>query len=248
MTGTWMPAGRPVETGSPWSENSDTALHVRGLAKDYRGTPVLRDVSLDLRTGETLAIMGPSGSGKTTLLRCLAGIMLPSRGTVEFDGRALENLDPEERSDIRLQHFGFVYQDGQLLPELTVRENAALLLLLRGERRSSALKAAQAWLERLSIGALGDRRLNEISGGEGQRVAIARAMCQEPAILFADEPTGSLDASTGAAVMDAMIGAVAAQRTSLVLITHDREVAALADRVLHLRDGVLHREDDMADA
>ena len=226
-----MDIGRPAVT-----------LAAHGVAKGFNGTPVLRDVSLEVRAGEALAVMGPSGSGKTTLLKCLAGILLPSQGSVLFDGAALEGLDVEERSALRLAQFGFIYQDGQLLPELTVRENAALLLLLHRQPRQRALERADEWLKRLGVGRLGDRRLNEISGGEAQRVAIARAMSCNPAVLFADEPTGSLDASTGREVLSALLEAVDNRLTSIVLITHDPAVAQRADRVVFLSDGVLQSE------
>lgn len=220
-------------------ERAEVTLAAKDLAKEYAGTPVLRDITLDVHVAESLAVMGPSGSGKSTLLKCLAGILRPSRGSVTFDGAALEELDAEERSAIRLRRFGFVYQDGQLLPELDVRENAALLLLLNGVKRRTALEQAQASLDRLGVGRLADRRLNQISGGEAQRVAIARSLSSEPAVLFADEPTGSLDATTGGEVIGALLEAIEEQGTTVILITHDQTVAARADRLVFLHDGRL---------
>lgn len=224
------------------SQSAAVALAARGLIKDYDGTQVLRGISLDVHAGETLAVMGPSGSGKTTLLKCLAGILLPSRGSVIFDGESVDELDSEQRSQLRLHRFGFIYQDGQLLPELTVRENAALLLLLRGLSRKTALSEADEWLDRLAIGHLGERRLTEVSGGEAQRVAIARSLSSHPAVLFADEPTGSLDATTGREVMNALLDAAGSESTSIVLITHDRAIADFADRVVFISDGLLTPE------
>jgi putative ABC transport system ATP-binding protein len=187
--------------------------------------------------GEIVAVMGASGSGKTTLLHCLAGILTPDSGEIRFAGRRIDTLGETERSRLRRERFGFVFQFGQLVPELTVEENVALPLLLGGLRRSAALRSARELLDRLGLGGLGGRRSGELSGGQAQRVALARGLVAEPEVLFADEPTGSLDSLTGEQVMDLLVGTARERGTTVVLVTHEPRVAAYADREVVVRDG-----------
>jgi putative ABC transport system ATP-binding protein len=183
--------------------------------------------------------MGPSGSGKSTLLHCLAGIFQPDRGEVWFDGQRLDTLGEAERTRLRRTAFGFVFQFGQLVPELTTADNVALPLLLNRKSRKTAYKAAETWLDRLGIGDKGRRRTGELSGGEAQRVAVARALALAPKVIFADEPTGSLDSLTGEKVMDLMTELAREQGATVVLVTHDARIAAYADRVVMVRDGLV---------
>lgn len=200
-------------------------------------TQALRGVDLVLRPGELVALMGPSGSGKSTLLHCLAGILRPQRGCVRHGEVDLTQLSEARRSDYRLRRMGFVFQFGDLIPELTLRENVRLPLeLLRTDRRESA-RRADVLLRQLGVAEVADRRAGEVSGGEAQRAAVARALAHEPQVLFADEPTGSLDTVTGDQVLDAMLGLARACRTTVLLVTHDNRVAAHADRLVTMRDG-----------
>jgi len=171
------------------------------------------------------------------LLHCLAGILGPDRGEVRFDGRRIDNLREQERSTLRRDHFGFVFQFGQLVPELTAQENVALPLLLAGARRTPALTEARVWLRRLGLEGLEGRRAGELSGGQAQRVALARGLVGHPEVLFADEPTGSLDSFTGEHVMELLTGAARQEQTTVVLVTHEPRVAAYADREIVVRDG-----------
>jgi putative ABC transport system ATP-binding protein len=215
-------------------------IEARDLTLSFGETPALRGASLAIEAGEVFAVMGPSGSGKSTLLHCLAGILTPDSGEVHFDGRRIDTLNETERSALRLDTFGFVFQFGQLVPELTAEENVALPLLLGGTRRAEALKEARAWFGRLGLDGLGQRRSGELSGGQAQRVALARGLVARPEILFADEPTGSLDSLTGEQVMDLMVGAAREQGTTVLLVTHEPRVAAYADREVIVRDGKVH--------
>ena len=217
----------------------DCLIEARDVVKSFGQTPALRGASLSVSAGEILAVMGPSGSGKSTLLHCLAGILTPESGEVWFDGRRLDTMRETERSALRRDRFGFVFQTGQLVPELTAEENVALPLLLSGERRPSALKSARAWFRRLGLEGLERRRSGELSGGEAQRVALARGLVTEPEILFADEPTGSLDSLVGEHVMDLLVAAAREQGTTVVVVTHEARVAAYADREVVVRDGTV---------
>ncbi len=212
-------------------------LEAREVVLSFGETPALRAASLALVAGEILAVMGPSGSGKSTLLHCLAGILVPESGEVIFDGRRIDTWREEERSALRRDHFGFVFQFGQLVPELTAEENVALPLLLGGARRADALKEARGWFELLGLDGLQRRRSGELSGGQAQRVALARGLVARPEVLFADEPTGSLDSLTGEHVMELLVTAARQQGTTVVLVTHEPRVAAYADREVVVRDG-----------
>ena len=214
-----------------------SVIEARGVVKSFGQTPALRGATIAASRGEILAVMGPSGSGKSTLLHCLAGILTPDEGEVWFGGRRLDRLGEYPRSDLRLQRFGFIFQSGQLVPELTAEENVALPLLLGGTRRTPALAEARTWFARLGLDGLERRRSGELSGGQAQRVALARGLVAGPEVLFADEPTGSLDSVAGELVMNLLTAAAREQGTTVVLVTHEARVAAYADRRAVVRDG-----------
>ena len=216
-----------------------TLIEARDVHKSFGQTPALRGASVAVGRGEILAIMGPSGSGKSTLLHCLAGIFAPDRGEVWFDGNRLDTLDEAARTKLRRTAFGFVFQFGQLVPELTAADNVAMPLLLNRVRRRTAYQTAGTWLDKLGVGDKGGRRTGELSGGEAQRVAIARALALGPKVIFADEPTGSLDSLTGEKVMDLLVSLAREQGTTVIIVTHDARVAAYADRVVMVRDGLV---------
>ncbi|MFI6781303.1 ABC transporter ATP-binding protein [Micromonospora sp. NPDC050276] len=209
-------------------------------------TPALRGASVAVEAGEVLAVMGPSGSGKSTLLHCLAGILVPDSGEILFDGAPVHAMAETERSSLRRDRFGFVFQFGQLVPELTAVENVALPLLLSGVGRKQALPKARAWFARLGLDGLEQRRSGELSGGQAQRVALARGLVAEPQVLFADEPTGALDSLTGEQVMDLLVGAAREQGTTVILVTHEPRIAAYADREVMVRDGRVNAPDRIA--
>jgi len=213
------------------------ALAARGVELSFGETPALRGADLTVAAGEILAVMGPSGSGKSTLLHCLAGILVPDAGEIHVDGRRIDILGEAERSELRRDRFGFVFQFGQLVPELTAEENVALPLLLGGVRREPALRQAGEWLDRLGLAGVQRRRSGELSGGQAQRIALARGLVARPRVLFADEPTGSLDSLTGEQMMDLLVAAARERGTTVVLVTHEARVAAYADREVVVRDG-----------
>jgi putative ABC transport system ATP-binding protein len=219
------------------------AIEARNVVFSFGTTPALRGASLAVDSGEVLAIMGPSGSGKSTLLHCLAGILVPDSGEILFDGMRVDTMTETQRSSLRRDRFGFVFQFGQLVPELTAAENVALPLLLSGIRRAEALRKAYGWFERLGLAGMEDRRSGELSGGQAQRVALARGLVAGPQVLFADEPTGSLDSLTGEQVMDLMIDAAREQGTTVILVTHEPRVAAYAQREVIVRDGHVNAPD-----
>ena len=212
-------------------------LQAGGVSLSFGATPALRGADLAVEAGEIVAVMGPSGSGKSTLLHCLAGILVPDAGEIHVEGRRIDTLDEAARSELRRDRFGFVFQFGQLVPELSAEENVALPLLLAGVRREPALRRAREWFGRLGLDDLGARRSGELSGGQAQRVALARALVAEPRVIFADEPTGSLDSLTGEQVMDLLVGTAREHGTTVVIVTHDARVAAYADRDVMVRDG-----------
>ncbi|GAA1615462.1 ABC transporter ATP-binding protein [Catellatospora bangladeshensis] len=214
-----------------------TLLEARDVALSFGQTPALRGATLSAQPGEIVAIMGPSGSGKSTLLHCLAGILVPDQGEIWFDGQRIDTMNESRRSLLRRDRFGFVFQFGQLVPELTAEENVALPLLLGGVRRPAALRRARPWFERLGLAGLERRRSGELSGGQAQRVALARGLVAEPGVLFADEPTGALDTLTGEQVMDLLVSSAREQGTTVVVVTHEARVAAYADRQVVVRDG-----------
>jgi len=229
--------GGAVVTGAEKKAVAENVVDGRDLSLSFGSTPALRGATLAVRRGEVVAVMGPSGSGKSTLLHCLAGILVPDGGEVWFDGQRLDSLSDDRRSALRRDRFGFVFQSGQLVPELTAEENVALPLLLSGTRRGPAMAAARKWFPTLGLDGLEGRRSGELSGGQAQRVALARGLVAEPQVLFADEPTGSLDSMSGELVMDLLTAAVRERGTTVVLVTHDARVASYADREVVVRDG-----------
>lgn len=212
-------------------------IEARNITRSFGQTQALRGASVSAASGEILAVMGPSGSGKSTLLHCLAGILRPEGGEVWFDGQRIDRLNETKRTKLRRTAFGFVFQFGQLVPELTAADNIALPLLLAKVKRKKAYDQAEAWLGRLGLGAFAARRTGELSGGEAQRVALARALVAGPKVLFADEPTGSLDSLASEKVMDMLVDAVREEGTTVILVTHDARIAAYADREVIVRDG-----------
>jgi putative ABC transport system ATP-binding protein len=217
-------------------------LSARGVHHSFGQTKALRGIDLDVQPGEVLAVMGPSGSGKSTLLHCLAGILVPGRGTVSYAPRrkdpvAISGLGEAERCRLRLTDFGFVFQFGQLLPELTALDNVSLPLLLGGSKRADARRHSAELLERLGLDDFTAKLPGELSGGQAQRVAIARALVTSPAVVFADEPTGSLDSLAAENVLTLMLDLVREAGTTVVMITHDARTAAYADRDVIVRDG-----------
>jgi putative ABC transport system ATP-binding protein len=212
-------------------------VEARDVVLSFGRTPALRGADLSVTAGEIVAIMGPSGSGKSTLLHCLAGILTPDSGEILFDGKRVDTLRETERSALRRDRFGFVFQFGQLVPELTAEENVALPLLLAKKRRAGALVEARTWFGKLGLDGLEGRRSGELSGGQAQRVALARALVARPDVLFADEPTGSLDSLPGEQVMDLLVTSAREQGTTVLLVTHEPRVAAYADREVMVRDG-----------
>jgi putative ABC transport system ATP-binding protein len=208
------------------------------LHKSYGPTAALAGASIHIDSGEIVAVMGPSGSGKSTLLHCLAGIVQPDAGTVTYDGRQVSAMSDVERSALRRGEFGFIFQFGQLIPELTCLENVALPLRLSGVKRREAERRAGAWLEQLEVTDVAAKLPGQVSGGQGQRVAVARALVTGPRVIFADEPTGALDSLNGERVMVALTRAARETGAAVVLVTHEARVAAYGDREVVVRDGV----------
>ncbi len=223
--------------GSSAVNAGGAVMEGRDLVLSFGETPALRGANISVKRGEIVAVMGPSGSGKSTLLHCLAGILVPESGEVYFDGQRLDAIREAERSRLRRDRFGFVFQFGQLVPELTAEENVALPLLLGGVHRDEALRAARSWFERLDLEGMERHRTGEMSGGQAQRVALARGLVAQPDVLFADEPTGSLDSLNGELVMGFLTRAAREQGSTVILVTHEPRVAAYADREVIVRDG-----------
>jgi putative ABC transport system ATP-binding protein len=226
---------------------SRTPLTAHNLVKTYgsagTGTTALAGVDLSIAPGESVAIMGPSGSGKTTLLHCLAGVLPATSGQVVWSGQDLSSMSERARTGLRRTDFGFVFQSGQLLPELPADENAALPLMLAGTPRAQATDTARRWLAYLGLDGMQARRPGELSGGQAQRVAIARALVGSPGVVFADEPTGALDQQTGHEVLGVLTEATRATGAALVIVTHDPGVARWCSRTVHMRDGRIVAED-----
>ncbi|KMS76190.1 ABC transporter ATP-binding protein [Streptomyces viridochromogenes] len=214
-----------------------TVLAGYGLVKKYGPTTALAGVDVEVRERDSLAIMGPSGSGKSTLLHTLAGIIRPNEGQVLLRGERVDNLGENRLSALRRKRFGFVFQFGQLLPELPAEENVALPLMLEGTPRRQAVDRARRWFAPLGLEGLEQRRPGQLSGGQAQRVAIARALVAEPDVVFADEPTGALDQRTSEEVIRLLTSVTRASGAALVMVTHDADVAAHCDRILQVRDG-----------
>jgi putative ABC transport system ATP-binding protein len=208
------------------------------VVKRFGANAALRGASLDVKAGEIVAVMGPSGSGKSTLLHCAAGILVPDDGAVMFNGRCIDKLSDGKRSALRRSAFGFVFQFGRLVPELSCSENVELPLRLGGGSRRDAKRRASEWLERLEVSDVAGSVPGDVSGGQAQRVAVARALVTEPQVVFADEPTGALDSLNGERVMQLLTASARETNAAVVLVTHETRVAAYADREVIVRDGM----------
>ncbi len=221
-------------------------IRLVGISKVYESgrkvTTALRDVTLEIGRGEFVAIMGPSGSGKSTLLHLAGALDLPTAGEVYIHGRSTTRLSEDERAAVRRTQIGFVFQFFNLLPTLTIEQNVALPELLGGRRLTAVRPRVSELLERIGLSDRAAARPNELSGGEMQRVAVARALMTDPPILLADEPTGNLDSATGGQIMGFVTELAARSGKTVVIVTHDVNVAAFAERVVHLRDGALTTE------
>ena len=216
-------------------------MSARGLEMSFGQTHALRGVDLDVGAGEVLAVTGPSGSGKSTLLHVMAGVLVPDAGRVDYHGgdvsQDITALDEAARSRLRLKEFGFIFQFGQLLPDLSALDNVTIPLLLAGTARRRALAQARENLGELGLSEHLDKRPTQLSGGQAQRTAVARALVTNPRLLFADEPTGSLDSLAAERTMEVLLSSVRSRGAGLVIITHDARVAAYADREVTVRDG-----------
>jgi putative ABC transport system ATP-binding protein len=229
-----------LPAGGPAVSSVNCLIKANDVRVSFGATPALRGSSVSAAAGEFLAVMGPSGSGKSTLLHCMAGIIAPDAGQIWYGGKRLDLLPDKKRTTLRRTEFGFVFQFGQLVPELSAADNIAVPLLLNRVNRKAAYQQAHTWLSRLGLDELSARRTGELSGGQAQRVAIARALATGPRVLFADEPTGSLDSQAGRQVMDLLARLARAEGTTVILVTHDVNVAAYADRTVQVIDGVVH--------
>jgi putative ABC transport system ATP-binding protein len=214
-------------------------LEARDVTLSYGQTRALNGVSMSVAPGESVAVMGASGSGKSSLLHCLAGVIAPDSGSVHIDGADLTGLSDRSRSRVRLERIGVVFQFGDLVPELSLIENVMLPLQLLGQKTARARDRALELLTELGIPELAGSRAGEVSGGQAQRAAVARAMVHQPAIVLADEPTGSLDSFNAEEVMDALIALTRTAETALVVVTHDNRVASHLDRLITLHDGAV---------
>ena len=228
---------RPSLVEDPAATAPRPLLACVDLLKRFGETAALDGASLEINAGEIVAVMGPSGSGKSTLLHCAAGIVVPDDGAVLYEGQPIDRLSDAKRSALRRSAFGFVFQFGRLVPELSCLENVALPLRLSDVRRREADRRAGEWLERLEVADVANKIPGEVSGGQGQRVAIARALVTRPRVLFADEPTGALDSLNGEHVMQLLTAAARDTAAAVVLVTHEARVAAYADREVIVRDG-----------
>ena len=245
----------PFRYAAPWSacrircsmENmnanaTQTALTGRNLVKNFGAVKALAGVDVTIPAGQSVAVMGPSGSGKSTLLHCLSGILPVTSGEITVGGTSVTSLNDAGRSRLRLKAFGFVFQDGQLVPELPANENVALPLMLAGASRRSAIREANSWLTKVGLESERKRRPGEMSGGQAQRVAVARALASSPSVVFADEPTGALDQATGHEIMQILTTTARMGGATLVVVTHDPNVAAWCDRLIEIRDGRIHAD------
>ncbi len=225
---------------------TDAVLDLTDVHHRYARTPALQGVSMAVHAGEIVAVTGPSGCGKSTLLHVAAGVLPLQAGSVRLLGRDLGTASEADRSRLRRREVGIVLQFGQLVPDLPLVDNVALPLLLDGRDATAARAAAMSWLDRVGLAGLDAAVPGELSGGQAQRAAVARALSTTPAVVFADEPTGSIDRRGGELLLDLLVGAVRDGGAALVLVTHDNTVAARADREVRLRDGVVDHEVTLA--
>ena len=227
-----------------------TILETRGLTKTYgqgrQAVEVLRGVDVSVAEGEFVAVMGPSGSGKTTFMQLVGGLDRPTGGSVRLGGEPIETFSDARLSAFRRRKLGFVFQFFHLLPTLSAEENVCLPLLLDGASFASVAPRAQQLLERVGLGERRHHRPDQLSGGETQRVAIARALIADPVLILADEPTGNLDSKAGTLILELFRATVKERGQTVVMVTHDPRAAALADRVIRLRDGVVERDERAA--
>jgi putative ABC transport system ATP-binding protein len=214
-------------------------FETRALSLSYGSTPALTAIDLTVEVGDRVAVMGPSGSGKSSLLHCLAGVVTPTSGEVWFDGTRLDALSESRRSRARLEKMGMVFQFGDLVPELTLLENVMLPLQVLGVRRRAVRARALTLIDRLGIADVADQRTGAVSGGQSQRAAVARALVHDPAVVLADEPTGSLDSLTAETVLDTLLEVTQESGAALVVVTHDNVVASHLERLVVVRDGRL---------
>ncbi len=218
----------------------DTIIEAKGLTKTFNNkTKALRGADFRVKKGEAVAVMGPSGSGKSTLLHCMAGILKADQGSVMFNGQDVVKMTDKQRNKLRRDKFGFVFQFSQLVPELTAWDNVALPLIIQGKSKKQAYQQAKKWLKKVEAEELAEKLPGQLSGGQAQRIAIARAMVSEPEILFADEPTGSLDSLASEKIMTLFIETVKQTGATLIVITHEPNIAAYADREITVRDGIV---------
>jgi len=228
---------------SKHAERSDTIVSVRSLSRSYgsgdEAVHALSDISFDIPAGSIIALVGRSGSGKTTLLNCIGGLDQPTSGTVVVDGAEVTALGEAQRADLRRDSISFVFQTFGLMPLLSAEENVGLPMRLRGLENAERKERVAHLLELVGLGPHSQQRPGEMSGGQQQRVAIARALANSPRLLIADEPTGQLDAETGATIMQLLRSVVKDEGTTAIISTHDPSLQAMADGVLHLADGVL---------
>lgn len=229
---------------------SNPVISARRLLRSYGSTHALNGIDVDIAAGTAVAIMGPSGSGKSTLLHALAGIELPDSGTVTLNlpdqaPVEVDGLGDSARTKLRREAFGFVFQSGLLIPELTAEENVAMALMVNGVPRTAAIARAVEALQQLGLAGMEQRRIGQLSGGQQQRVAIARAQVTGASVVFADEPTGALDSVTGSEVLDILMQCTVGMGKSLVMVTHDRQVAQRCHRILTLQDGKITADDSV---
>lgn len=237
MTAALTPDGAGSTAARSGCDPAGAAVAAVGVSLAFGAANALDGATVSVRAGERVAVMGRSGSGKSTLLHVLAGLLTPDAGEVWFEGRRIDGLSDGALADLRLRRMGFVFQFGHLVPELSLVENVALPLLAAGVRRRAAEERARDVLGRLDIAELADRRPPQVSGGQMQRAAIARALVHEPAVVFADEPTGALDTVTGQLALEALLGAAAAYGAAVVVVTHEARLASYCDREVVLHDG-----------
>ena len=214
----------------------------RVFTQGARELHVLRGASLSLAAGEVVALVGPSGSGKSSLLHIVGLLEKPDAGVISLRGTPVDTDNDSRRTEERLRHIGFVYQFHNLLPEFTAQENIALAGRLAGRGRNESLQSALEAMERLGLADRATHLPSQLSGGEQQRVAIARALANQPSLVLADEPTGSLDGASGEKVADLLLEEAKTQNAAVLLATHDMELAARADRIVRLRDGIIHSD------